>query len=117
MLTELYALRVKWHLLLYMTFLPVKKLIDYFNFFVFLVFYVDVQGMDIRNIMLRGKGDRFLRYIDRSLEEACTLVRTLGEKYKNITRAHLLVNLKGYNLITQGCLQCEPQKNEYYRLL
>ena len=63
-----------------------------------------MDEIDIRKAVINGKGDRLLRFVDRAFEEASQLVNSLGNKYKNITRAHLIVNLSGYNLIEHGCL-------------
>lgn len=42
--------------------------------------------MDLRQTVIQGGDRRFLRYVDGALEESCGLVRTLGEKYQNVTR-------------------------------
>lgn len=48
-----------------------------------------------------------MRYAEKVLQDACFLVRDLGQKYKNITRGHLIINLKGYSVLQHGCIRCE----------
>jgi len=72
------------------------------------VLYFDVGGLDLRSAVLSGRDSRFLRYIDKSIDEACDVVRERGEIYGNITRGHLIANAKGYNLVQHGCLRCIP---------
>lgn len=71
-----------------------------------IVLYFDLSNIDLRKLLLQGKSDRLLRYVDKAIEDACTLVRELGEQHGNITRGHLLMNLKNYNPIQHGCLNC-----------
>jgi len=70
--------------------------------------YLNGGSWDFRNIALSGKREHFNRYIDKILDEACGLVRELGEKYKNVSQGVLLLNMDGFNLIQHGCLQCVP---------
>jgi len=68
--------------------------------------YVNGGVWDLRQVVISGNRDRFNRYIDRALEDACTLVRKLGEEYKNVSQGILIVNMDGFNLVQHGCLQC-----------
>jgi hypothetical protein len=66
--------------------------------------------MDVRKAVISGKGDRLVRYVDKAIEEGCNLVRELGDKYKNITRGHLIINMNGFNNIQHGCIRCNKRK-------
>jgi hypothetical protein len=70
------------------------------------VLYFEAAGLSVRKAVIQGKGERLLRYVDKAIDEACNLVRNLGEKHKNVTRGHLLVNLVGFNVIEHTCIQC-----------
>jgi len=70
------------------------------------VLYVNARNWDLRKAALSGNQKRFGRYIDKGLEEACGLVRELGNKYKNVSQGILILNVDGFNLIQHGCLQC-----------
>ncbi|OXA58010.1 SEC14 cytosolic factor [Folsomia candida] len=70
--------------------------------------YFEVKNLDNRKLILQGKGERLLRYVEKGYDAGCSLIRELGEKYGNMTRGHLLVNLDGYNPIQHACLRCLP---------
>lgn len=57
--------------------------------------------------VLSGNRDRFGRFVDKTLEEACSLVREIGNQHKNVSQGILILNVDGFNLIQHGCLQCE----------
>jgi hypothetical protein len=63
--------------------------------------------MDLRQVAIAGETDRFMRYVDSAIEKACLKVRTLQEKYQNVTQGILMINIDGYNLVEHGCLQCK----------
>ncbi|XP_021943090.1 SEC14-like protein 2 [Folsomia candida] len=70
--------------------------------------YFEAGTIDLRRALVQGKGEKLMRYVDKGLQEACTLVRNLGQEYKNITRGHLIINLDGFNIMQHGCLRCIP---------
>jgi hypothetical protein len=70
--------------------------------------YVNGGNWDLRNIAVTGKRERFNRYIDKTLDDACGLVRELGEKYKNVSQGMMILNIDGFNLVQHGCIQCIP---------
>lgn len=70
------------------------------------VLYVSVRNWDLRKAALTGRRDRFNRFVDKTLEEACGLVQELGEKYKNVSQGIFILNIDGFNLVQHGCLQC-----------
>jgi len=72
------------------------------------ILYYEAATHDTRKAILAGKSERYLRYVDMKLEETSELVRELGNKYGNITRGHLVLNMDGYNLVIHGCAQCVP---------
>lgn len=82
----------------------------YINIIVFTVLYLTAAGLDIRRIVISGKSARLLRYADKTYDEACGLVRELGEKYQNVSQGNIILNLEGFNLVQTGCLRCNILK-------
>lgn len=68
---------------------------------------IEIKHADPRRIVLQGKGDRLVRYLDKGFDETCGLVREMGDRYGNMTRGNALINADGFNLVQHGCLQCE----------
>jgi hypothetical protein len=60
----------------------------------------------VRRAVIQGRAEEYLRYVYKSYEEVAALVRELGDEYQNVTRAQMMINLKGYNVFQHGCLQC-----------
>jgi len=77
------------------------------------IWYFETATHDVRRAIVTGKTDRYLRYVDRCLERMSTLVRELGVEYGNITRAEMLLNMEGYNVIVHGCSQCMNYYNYF----
>ncbi|OXA63241.1 SEC14-like protein 4 [Folsomia candida] len=69
---------------------------------------IEIKHADPRRIVLQGKGDRLVRYLDKGFDETCGLVREMGDRYGNMTRGNALINADGFNLVQHGCLQCVP---------
>jgi len=69
--------------------------------------YIHVANWDIRRAIVTGQEEQLLRYVDRAFEKTTKFIRELGEKYKNVTQADLIVNVAGYNLVQHGCSRCE----------
>ncbi|OXA44664.1 Choline dehydrogenase, mitochondrial [Folsomia candida] len=72
------------------------------------LFYFNAGSFDPRKAIVQGKADRLERYTYQSIEGGCKLVRELGQKYGNVTRAVLIINFDGFNPITHSCLRCIP---------
>lgn len=69
---------------------------------------------DIRKGILQGKRDRVMRYLDKAFEDAALKIRQKQAKGMNVTQAVFLINLSGFNLAQQGCLQCLPMIYQYF---
>ncbi|XP_021961696.1 protein real-time-like [Folsomia candida] len=69
---------------------------------------IEVKHLDIRKLILKGLGDRYVRYLDKGVDEACQLVHEFGERYGNISRGSLIMNLDGFNIVQHVCIRCMP---------
>jgi len=67
-----------------------------------------VGEWDAREIALSGNGDRFKRYMDHILEDVTELVRMSYKSGRNITQFSLILDLRDYDTIKNGCPQCIP---------
>jgi hypothetical protein len=72
-----------------------------------LIFF-NVGIMDLRSVTISGETNKFNRYIDSAIEEACRKVRNLQETTTNVTQGVLIIDIAGYNLHEHGCPQCIP---------
>jgi hypothetical protein len=72
-----------------------------------LVLYINFENWDLRKAVVSGRSKKFVRYIDKLLDESFQLVREVGEKYKNVSQGILIINLNDFNLVQHGCVQCE----------
>ncbi|OXA44907.1 SEC14 cytosolic factor [Folsomia candida] len=69
---------------------------------------IEMRHIDIRKLVLTGKGERYLRYLDKGVDDACQLVHEVSQRYGNVSRGNLLINLDGLNVAQHGCVRCIP---------
>lgn len=55
---------------------------------------------------MAGQARRFTRYLDRAFEDVTHQIREKQAKGENVTQSQFLINLEGFSLAQQGCIQC-----------
>jgi len=70
---------------------------------------------DIRKAVLAGQARRFTRYLDRAFEDVSKQIREKQARGENVTQAQFLINLEGFSLAQQGCIQCLPAIFTYFQ--
>jgi len=73
----------------------------------FLVQTVFSGEWDIRKAAISGKRARLQRYFYKLLDEPNVKIREAVAQGQNVTQFYLIYDLKGYNLVEQGCLPCK----------
>ncbi|XP_035715307.1 protein real-time isoform X1 [Folsomia candida] len=67
---------------------------------------IDLRNFDARRLIQQGKYDQMVRLYEHMIDRACKLGLDYSEKYKNITRGNVLVNLDGFNPQENSCSAC-----------
>ncbi|XP_035700466.1 SEC14-like protein 2 isoform X2 [Folsomia candida] len=67
---------------------------------------LETRNHDARRLIIQGKYDKLVRFYEHAFESGCKLVLDFTEKYKNVTRGHLLVNLDGLIIQQNSCVAC-----------
>ncbi|OXA61688.1 SEC14-like protein 4 [Folsomia candida] len=70
--------------------------------------YVPIKHLDFRSLVISQRAERFHRYVNKAMDEACSLVQELYEKHGNISRGMAIFDLEGFNLVQHGCFRCLP---------
>lgn len=71
------------------------------------VISLPIGDWDLRRIVIAGKSKRFVRYVQKILEEGTGFLRWGQEEGFNMTQATILFDLKGVNLVTHVCGGCK----------
>lgn len=77
----------------------------------FTVVLIDLRNFDARRLIQQGKYDQMVRLYEHMIDRACKLGLDYSEKYKNITRGNVLVNLDGFNPQENSCSACKSTCN------
>jgi len=70
------------------------------------ILYFHFGEMDVRKLVLQGKTNLVLRRFNQMMEWGESLVRMEQDKGKNVTRYHIIPNLKGFNARQHLCPAC-----------
>lgn len=71
------------------------------------VISLPIGDWDLRRIVIAGKSKKFVRYVQKILEEGTGFLRWGQEEGFNMTQATILFDLKGVNLVTHVCGGCK----------
>jgi hypothetical protein len=74
---------------------------------------------DLRRGVLQGKRDQIIRWMTKGIQDAVEHIRELQHEGKNVTRWNFIINMKNFNLIQHGCLQCKeliPKIQQFCKL-
>jgi hypothetical protein len=77
----------------------------------FTVGTADVAVWDVRKAMIAGKGDELYRFMLKNVEVGIQLIYDAVLKGYNVTQGTVIVNLDGFNIAQQGCIQCKQIKH------
>ncbi|XP_035715518.1 uncharacterized protein LOC118438841 [Folsomia candida] len=67
---------------------------------------IETRNHDARRLIIQGKYDQLVRFYEHAFESGCKLGLDFTERYKNVTRGHLLVNLHGLIIQQNSCVAC-----------
>ncbi|CAL8079969.1 unnamed protein product [Orchesella dallaii] len=67
---------------------------------------LDMGDWDLRSAVLQGRMPRLLRYLDWYQEEIIRQILAAQDNGKNVTRAMVLVDIEGFNLLQHLCPAC-----------
>ncbi len=67
---------------------------------------VEASEWDVRRGALSGSTDLAGRYLYQVIEKQYKKIRDKQDQGQNVTQLQVIVDLKGYNLIQHGCLNC-----------
>jgi len=70
------------------------------------IFYFNPGSWNIREIANSKHVDRFMRYIDKAVDQSCVKVRMMEETQQNVTQGILIMNGEGGSPIQHFCLKC-----------
>ncbi|ODM79005.1 SEC14-like protein 2 [Orchesella cincta] len=67
---------------------------------------LEMGDWDLRSAVLQGRMPRLLRYMDWYQEEIIRQILAAQDDGKNVTRATVLVDIEGFNLLQHLCASC-----------
>jgi len=73
------------------------------------VAYLGLGSWNVRRAAISGESEKLSRYLDGAIQTVCFKPRRLREmENKTVTQINLIVDIKGFTLVEQGCFACLP---------
>jgi hypothetical protein len=70
------------------------------------VAFFNIGSWDLRHAIITGQSEKMTRYLYRNIDFVVNKLRELQEEGQAVSQVNLIVNLAGYSVTQQGCLQC-----------
>jgi hypothetical protein len=70
------------------------------------VAFLNIGSWDLRHAIITGQREKMNRYLYRCIDFVVNKLRELQEEGQAVSQVNFIVNLAGYSVTQQGCLQC-----------